>query len=335
MHSQNIVFTGKNQVEVVSQPVSKPSTGQLLVETRASLISTGTECICLARNFEAGTHWDDWVKYPFHTGYCNAGVVLEVGPDTEGFSVGDRVASRAPHGERVIAQASSSLKIPDGVSDEDATWQGISGIVQGGVRRAKHTLGDAVVIIGLGLLGQLATQYVRASGAREIIVIDTVAARIEMAKSHGATLGLQMGVADAHDAVFEATQGRGADVVYDITGHPAVFPAALGLARRFGTLLLMGDAGDPGEQRLTGDVIRRGVEIVGTHAAHPPAEASDFAWWTHANMGQLFFAFLRSGQMRVGDLITHRYAPSQAPEAFEMLLTDRSRAMGVVLDWTR
>jgi threonine dehydrogenase-like Zn-dependent dehydrogenase len=137
------------------------------------------------------------------------------------------------------------------------------------------------------------------------------------------------------DAVAELTGGRMADVVYDVTGHPAVFSAALGLVRRFGKLLLLGDTGTPSEQRLTSDVIRKGLSIVGAHDTHPPVLASDHAYWSHTNMATLFFTYLERGQMRVSDLVTHCFQPGAAPEAYRMLTQDRTSAVGVLFDWTQ
>ncbi|MBV9470880.1 MAG: zinc-binding dehydrogenase [Abitibacteriaceae bacterium] len=335
MDSLNIFFTGKDQVEVQREPVPELKAGQVLVETQRSLISTGTECICLQRNFAPGTHWDNWVTYPFYPGYSNAGRVVQVADDVQDVQPGDRVATRSGHKQYFVTGAAHVRQIPEGVSDEDATWFGLANIVQIGVRRAEHELGDAVVIIGAGLLGQLALQYTRLSGAREVIVIDTAQPRLEMAHAHGATKTLAMSVADAREAILQETNGRLADVVYDITGHAAVFPSALGLARRFGKLLLLGDTGTPSEQRLTSDVISRGVRIAAAHDGHPPAVSTDREWWTHEHMTQLFFTYLQRQQMRVSDLVTHRYAPQDAAQAYHMLITDRSAAMGVIFDWSR
>jgi len=341
MQSLNIVFTGKDQVEVRRELVPALQSGQILVESQCTLISTGTEGIVLGRKFEAGTHWDDWVKYPLAPGYNNAARVLDVAPDVSNWKVGDRIASRSPHQQyRVLdagADDSSSrlVPIPSAISDEEAAWFGMACIAQVGVHTAKHELGDAVVIVGLGLLGQLVTQYVRNLGAREIIVIDTSEMRLEMAKSHGATHVLKTGVEDARDRVLELTSGKGADVVYDATGFPAVFAPALGLVRKFGKMLLLGDAGTPSEQRLTPDVIRRGARILGAHDGHAPGKETDHNRWTQRNMTDLFFTFLERGQMRVADLITHRYAPQDAPQAYEMLQTNRATAMGIVFDWTQ
>ena len=334
--SHQIFFTGKNAVEVAVTSVAAPAAREVQVRTRKSLISTGTECIVLGRLYAPGTHWDDWVKSQsdgFAPGYLNAGEVVAVGARVENLKVGDRVACRAAHRQIFNVAEKDALPIPDGVSDEAATWFGLAKITQVGVRRAKHRLGDAVVIIGLGLLGQLVTQYARLSGAREIIAIDTARPRLELARAHGATRTLEMSVQDARDAVMELTAGRGADVVYDITGHPAVFAPALGLARRFGTLLLLGDTGSPGDQRLTSDVITRGVKIVGAHDGHSAPHVTDADFWTEHNMERLFFAYVARGQMNVDDLITHRFPALDAAQAYHLLQTDRSNVMGVILDW--
>ena len=333
MQSLNIVFTGANKIKVRRESVPPLQSGQILVAGKKSLISTGTECIVLARNFAPDTHWDRWVKYPFYPGYSHVGKVLRVAPDVENVKQGDRVAARVSHRQFFVAEANAVLPLPDGVSDEAATWFALASIVQNGVRRASLELGDAVVVIGLGLLGQLAVQYARASGAREIIAIDMAGARLQMARDHGATQTLEMGVADAKDAVLQITNGRLADVVFDVTGHPAVFSAALGLVRRFGKFLLLGDAGTPSEQRLTSDVMSRGVRIIGAHDRDAPPVATDYHYWTRDNMSLLFFNFLARGLIRVDDLVTHRFAPEKAEEAYKFLLRDRSAAMGVVFDW--
>lgn len=335
MNSLNIVFTAQNRLEVRREPLPKLEAGQILVESGRSLISTGTECIAFSRNFAIGTHWDNWVKYPFYPGYSNVGRVVEVAGDVTAVKVGQRVATRTGHRQFFVADAKSALRVPDGVSDEAASWFALGSIVQNGVRRAGHELGDDVAVIGLGLLGQLTVQYLRLFGARQVVAIDTAPRRLEMAALHGATQVLAMGAAEAKEHLEILTDGRLADVVYDVTGHPAVFPAALGLARRFGKLLLLGDAGTPSQQCLTSDVMTRGVQVIGAHDNNPPHQATDYAYWTRDHMGQLFFTFLKRGQIRVDDLITHRYSPEEAEAAYAMLMNDRAGAMGVIFDWSQ
>src|SRR6201999_864397 len=116
-------------------------------------ISTGTETICYGRRFLPGTHWDNWVKYPFATGYSQVGVVEAVGAGVEQYKAGDRVCSVFEHRQFVVGPASSFFPVPDGVDDRDAAWFTLSYIVQNGVRRGAHELGQDYVVVGLGPLG--------------------------------------------------------------------------------------------------------------------------------------------------------------------------------------
>ena len=334
MQSHNIVFTGKDQVEVYTEPVREPGPGEVLIQATKTLISTGTESICLSRLFEPGSYWDSWVKYPFYPGYSMVGQVVAVGSGVEGIHEGERFALRAPHKEYVTAPTRELYPVPDGVSDEEAPWLGLAQIVQNGVRRTEHRLGDAVVIIGLGLLGQLVVQYVRLLGARQVIAVDIAERRLAMAREHGATVILAMGAQEAREHILKLTEGTGADVVYDVTGAAPVFSIALTLLRRFGRLVLLGDTGTPSEQRLTGDVITKALTIVGTHDSNPPLVSTDYAYWSKQRMVELFFTYLLRGDMRVSDLVTHRFSPLDAAEAYRLLREERMTVMGVLFDWT-
>jgi len=330
---KTIVFTGQEKLEIREDAIPQPGSGELLVQTTCTLISSGTEMIVFTRNFSPGTSWSGWVKYPFLPGYLHTGRVSALGEGVEGWQVGDRVASRSNHSSHVLVPVSKAVRIPDAVSDEDATWMGLGQITQIGARAAAPQIGDSVVVIGLGLLGQLIVQYARMMGARDVIAIDTSPLRLAMADSHGATQVLAMPAEVAIDALRDLTHGHGADTVYDVTGHPAAFAASLQLARRFGTVILMGDTGTPEQQHLTGDVLNRGVRIVGAHDTHPPEVPHELARWSKREMQELFLTFLARGQMQVNNLITHRFPFAKAERAYALLGHERDKAMGVMVTW--
>ncbi len=334
MNTLDILFQAKDSVVLEQHSVPEVGAGDILVRLRTSLISSGTECICLQRNFAPGTHWDDWVTYPFRPGYSAVGEVVEAGAGVTGVAVGDRVAVPVKHGQYAVVASGRAVPVPDGVSDASAAWFHLACIAQNAVRRAEHALGDDVVVIGAGILGQLVVQYVRLLGANRVIAIDPAPARLALAAAHGATHTLAISSGAAVEAVGDLTGGWLADVVYDITGNAAVLPTAFPLARRFGKVLLLGDTGAPSDQRLTGDVIRRGVTLVGAHSSNPPPHSTDYAHWSHDHMTRLFFTCVARGQIQVEDLITHRFDPREAPAAYAMLTRDRSQAMGVQFDWT-
>ena len=331
---KSILFTGKDQVQVVDEEkLPSPAAGEIHVRTTRTLISTGTESIVLGRKFSPGTHYDNWVEYPFRPGYSHVGVVGAVGEGVNEFRAGDRVATRGSHSSQVMVKAVHAVKIPDQVSDDDAAWTALGKIAQVGVRAAEHRMGDAVVVIGLGLVGQLVVQHVRLMGASEVIAIDPAEKRLAMAKSHGATATLARPVAETLDEVKRITRDRGARIVYDVTGHHAVFPEALKLVADHGRLVLLGDTGTPELQHLTPDVIRRGLTIVGAHDRHAPADPTPGIEWDARRVFELFLNYLARGQMRVSDLVTHRFKPDQAADAYAMLQRERERAMGVIFEW--
>lgn len=335
MQNYRIYFTGKNQAEFICEDLPPLLPNEVHIRATKSLISSGTESICFGRLFDSGTHWDNWVKYPFSPGYSLVGQIEEVGAEVDGFKVGDRVAIRERHRQCLNITTDRLYPIPDAVSDEDATWFALATIAQNGVRRAEHVMGDAVVVVGLGLLGQLVTQYARLMGARQIIVIDPAAMRLEMARQHGATTAQGFRVEEAREEVYRLTDGMGAELVYDITGIAAVFSQALGLLRKNGRLLLLGDTGSPASQTLTSDVLLKGAKIIGAHEINAPYVATEHCYWSHQNMAQLFYSYVARKDMIVSDLVTHRYHPKDAQDAFIMLQTERSTAMGVIFDWTQ
>jgi threonine dehydrogenase-like Zn-dependent dehydrogenase len=334
VESLNIVFPEPGRVEVLAEPVPPLQPGEILVRTRRSLISTGTELTALQRDFEDGTFQQSYVRFPMRIGYGNAGVVEAVADDVKDFMPGDRVASRGKHGQLVAAPADRAAKIPNDITDEQATFATLASIVQIGVRRANHELGDVVAVVGLGLLGQLGVQYARLSGASQVIAIGASPQRIAMARSHAATAVIEKRAEHALDELKQLTNGRLADIVYETTANAAALAPSLKLVRRMGKLILLGTTGYPSQQHLTGDFVNRGVSIIPAHNSHPPAVATDRDWWTHRHMAELFFTYLKRGQMRVDDLITHGFSPQQAPQAYRMLEEDRSRAMGVIFEWS-
>jgi threonine dehydrogenase-like Zn-dependent dehydrogenase len=144
-----------------------------------------------------------------------------------------------------------------------------------------------------------------------------------------------MDVREAQDAIREVTDGMMLDVVYDITGHPVVLPAAVQLVRKLGKVILLGDCPTPSQQHLGPNVVSSSVAILGIHGSMMPDQPSPFNPWTEHEMTQLFFDYLLQERMSVSDLITRRYSPADAPAAYERLTQSRSEELGVILDWDR
>jgi 2-desacetyl-2-hydroxyethyl bacteriochlorophyllide A dehydrogenase len=335
MKSLYVVFPSPGQVEVREEEIAPPGPGEILCASQKSLISIGTETSCLRGVFDPGTYWADWVHYPFRPGYSMAAAVVAVGEGVTQFKEGDRVTGWAEHQAFFKVEANQFCRIPDGVSDEEATWSSLGVTTQLAVRRAQHALGENVAVVGLGILGQLVVQYLVLAGARRIVAIDPAADRLEMARAHGATDTLALGVGDARPVIQELTHGALLDVVYDVTGHPAVLAVCVPLLHKLGRLILLGDTPTPAEQRLGPSVVGNSIAILGIHGTMWADFPSPYNPWTRPAMIELFFDYLLQGRMRVADLVTHRMSPHDAPGLYARLLADRSFATGIVFDWSR
>jgi 2-desacetyl-2-hydroxyethyl bacteriochlorophyllide A dehydrogenase len=335
MSSRYVVFPRPGVVELGLEDVPEPGPGELRCEAITSLISIGTEGACLRGVFDPGTNWADWVRYPFRPGYSMAARVVGVGEGVAGFRDGDLVASWTAHSQRFLLPAEAAHRVPPGVSADEAAWTVLGSTTQLAVRRAGLELGERVGVIGAGLLGQLVVQYCAVAGARSVLVVDPAARRLEVALAHGATDALALDVAAARDAIAERTGGRLLDVVFDVTGHPAVLGAAVGLVRQLGRVVLLGDTPTPTQQRLGPGVVSNSVAILGIHALARPARADDFHPWSTGTIAELFLEYVSQRRLRVAELITHRHSPLAAAQVYAELERDRSSVIGAVFDWSR
>ena len=193
-----ITFTGPGQVEVRPQQLPRPKRDDVLLDARCSLVSTGTERTCLERDFAPGSHWDSWVRYPFHPGYSFVGVTPEDA----------RMCAHAPHAKRAVVGRQRLIEVPEGVSDEAASWFALASIAQIRIAAAGIEPGDAVVVIGAGVIGQLVAQLARAPGPARRRRRPEPAPRLDVALAHGATSAVAAGAGEAAKAVRSGPAAR-------------------------------------------------------------------------------------------------------------------------------
>jgi 2-desacetyl-2-hydroxyethyl bacteriochlorophyllide A dehydrogenase len=336
MKSRNIVFPEPNKVEVREEELAPLKSKELLVQAKTSLISAGTEMRCLRGHFDPDTNWATWVKYPFKPGYGMAGEVVEVGSGVRGFAIGDLVSVSLPHSEYFTVSSGFHrlLKLPKGITLEEATWMSLAMTTQLGVRRGELKLGERVGVVGLGPLGQLVVQYLSLIGVRQLVAIDPVESRLSLAKSSGATHTLCSGAGEAADFVKDITGGKMLDVVFDVTGHPAVLAASLPLARELGRVILVGDTTTPSQQNLGAGIVSGSKSIHGIHSSAYPKTYSPFNTWTFEEMSSLFFDYLLQEKMNVQHLRSHSFAIDDAPKAYELLRDQPTESMGVIFDYS-
>jgi predicted dehydrogenase/threonine dehydrogenase-like Zn-dependent dehydrogenase len=252
-------------------PAPQVKAGSVLIKTTITLVSLGTERMLVefgkANYLEKARQQPDKVKLvldkvktdglkptydsvvnklgqPLPLGYCNVGIVIEVGADVTEFKVGDRVASNGVHAEFVCVPKNLVAKIPDDVADEEAAFTVIGSIALQGVRLANPTLGETIVVIGMGLIGLVASQLLLANGCN-VIGIDVDQSKLDIAKEWGVNVVNPSKGGDSVKFVESQTNAIGADAVIitaSSKSNDIAHEAAL-MSRKRGRIVLVGVIG--------------------------------------------------------------------------------------------
>ena len=278
---------------------------------------------------------------PLPMGYCNAGVVIEVGAGVTGFSVGDRVASNGKHAEMVCVPKNLCAKIPDGVSDEAAAFTVIGAVALQGIRLTRPTLGEAFVVIGLGLIGLVTVQLLRAQGCR-VLSIDFESERLTLARRLGAnTVDLSCNE-DPIAAATAFSRGRGVDAVLitaSTTSNEPVHQAAI-MCRKRGRIVVVGAVGlalsraDFYEKELSFQLScsygpgRYDEQYEEAGQDYPLG----FVRWTEQRNFEAVLDMLADGRLDVAPLISHRFPLEWAEEAYK-LVVGGANPLGILLQY--
>ena len=330
---RRLVFPGPRRVGWEEDQAPAPQDGELLVQTRRSLISIGTELA-----FFSGRQWTNpgvgvLPKYPAYPGYSNAGIVAATGGETSPWQVGDRIASAARHASyQNVRRHDGPVRIAEDVTDEEATFCTLGATVLNAYRRGAPQLGECAVVIGQGLLGQLAVQLLRRGGCDPVVAIDLEPARLALTQRVGdATACLNPEGDDVAAAVHDLTSGRGADIVFEATGRTETYDLAFALTRPYGRVVGLGSPRYPAPVDMQ-QVHIKPLQLIGAIGNHPGGESRENRWTRGAHTA-LFMDFLAKKQVDVRSLITHRVPVAGAPDIYPKLLQDRTAYLGVILEW--
>lgn len=279
---------------------------------------------------------------PLPLGYCNVGVVTEVGAAVDSFVVGDRVVSNGPHADMVNVPRNLCARIPDAVDDESAAFVVLASIGLQGIRLAQPTLGEAFVVTGVGLIGLLTVQLLRAHGCR-VLAIDFDEAKLALARQFGAATCNPGRGEDPVAAGMALSRRHGVDGVIITASTKSTDPVtqAARMSRKRGRIILVGVTGlelnraDFYEKELSFQVSCSYGP--GRYDPNYEDKGQDyplgFVRWTEQRNFEAVLDMLASGQLDAKPLITHRYAFEDAPKAYEALTKDTS-SLGILLQYT-
>jgi len=346
-------------------PAPAISPGKILIRTRVTVVSAGTERMLLqfgkANLLQKARQQPDKVRQvlekmrtdgvlttldavrakldePLALGYCNVGTVQEIGAGVNGFSIGDRVVSNGKHAQIVCVPKNMCTRVPDSVPDDHAVFTVLAAIGLQGIRLVAPTIGECVVVTGLGLIGLLCVQLLRAHGCR-VLGVDFDPSRLELARRLGAdTVDLSCGE-DPVKAASAFSRGRGVDAVLITASTRSSEPVsqAATMCRKRGRIVLVGVTGlelsraDFYEKELSFQVScsygpgRYDPE----YEEHGQDYPVGFVRWTQQRNFEAVLDLMACGALNLEPMISHRFPVEEAIEAYRCL--EDPSSLGIVL----
>ena len=278
---------------------------------------------------------------PLPLGYCNVGVVSELGAGVSGLSPDDRVVSTGKHAEIVNVPVNLCAKVPDGVPDDEAAFTVIGAIALQGIRLAQPNLGESVVVTGLGLVGLMAVQLLKAQGCR-VLGIDFDPTKLELARQFGAETVDLSASEDPLAAADQFSRGRGVDAVLIAASTKSSEPVhqAAQMCRQRGRIILVGVTGlelsraDFYEKELTFQVSCSYGP--GRHDPNYEEMGQDYPFgyvrWTEQRNMEAVLDMMADGCIDVKPLISHRFSIAAAEKAYEVL-GGSEPSLGILLEY--
>lgn len=358
------IRSGETSARTLPDPVAPA--GGLLVANVASLVSAGTErmVVELARKSLVGKARErpDHVRRvleklrqeglvstatqvlakldePMPLGYSTAGVVLECGKGVQDFKPGDRVAAAAPHAGIVAVGRNLVARIPDDVTFDQAAYTSVASIALEGVRLAQATLGERVLVIGLGLVGQIAVCLLKAQGCR-VFGTDLDPSKLELAASLGADV---VGLGSPRDEIkaFAGAHGVDAVVITAATESNEPIEFAADVTRVKGRIVLVGVSGlnlprPPFFQKELEFTVSASL---GPGRWDPQYEEKGIDYpfghvrWTAQRNMEAVLDVIAQGRLPVEKLTTHRFPVEKASEAYDLITDGRTPYLGVLLSY--
>jgi predicted dehydrogenase/threonine dehydrogenase-like Zn-dependent dehydrogenase len=358
------VRTGNSRVREIPAPAVSP--GTVLVSVMASAISTGTErfVVNLAKQSLLGKarQRPDHVlrtiekvrqeglvttlrqvaaklDEPMPLGYSAAGVVIACGWDVQEFKPGDRVAVVAPHAGMVCVGKNLCAHIPDGVTFEQAAYTSIAAIALQGVRLSKVSLGDRVLVIGLGLVGQICVSLLKAQGC-SVFGTDINRDKLDRARELGADIAA-CGAPLEEVKAFSRSLGVDASILTAATSSNEPIEFAAEVCRPKGRIVLIGTAGlnVPREPFFKKELEFTVSSSLGAGRGDPVYEEKGidypvgYARWTAQRNMQAVLDTMATGKLPVEKLTTHRFPIERAGEAYSLITNGNEPYLGIVIEY--
>jgi len=323
MRVERLVFTARATCEVETIDLDERLGSQeVLIRNRVGLVSPGTELAIFTGEHRGFERPDHWAKYPWWPGYCSVGEVLAAGRNVTAVAVGDRVVHEGTHATFARQHAATIVKVPDGLADERAVFFKLLGIAAMPQLVSPVAFGERAVVVGLGMVGNLAAQLCREGGARSVHGADRSPGRLTVARACGIDT---WDVSSRSLAEHAATEPP--EYVIEAVGLGATVRDAIRLAAPRGRVIILSSPREKVEIDPYFDIHHPSKQVIGTHeSARSRVERRPY----DANL----FDLLASERVRVDPFVTHRIPfGASAQQAYVGLRDDPDHWMGVLLTY--
>ncbi len=333
MKSRNIVFVEKNVAKLIEEDRSPPKENEIQVKLCVSSISSGTERANLMGSTTVA--WNRPPKeavFPRYGGYSSAGIVEKVGDAVTKFKAGDRVALWWSRHYEFMNISEDKACLIDDIAFEDAAMFHIATFPLAAIRKCHLELGESAIVMGMGILGIVALQLLKAAGTVPIIAVDPDPIKREKALKCGADFAFDPYAADFAESVKAVTNG-GANVGIEVTGVGAGLNGILDCMALKGRVALLGctrssDFSIDYYHKVHGP----GITLIGAHTNARPAYESHGGWWTQEDDMFALAKLTKAGRIKLSSLIDETHSPTEATEIYNRLVTEKTFPL-VQFDW--
>lgn len=332
MDFHRLICTDIRRIEIEPFNLGPVPHDGFLVKNEYTAVSIGTEIYQWTHGSEPSRN----ANFPHPTGYCNVGTVLEIGNNISHLKPGDRICSEGNHASHAIFSNSKGFhqKVPKNVSSKAAAFMIMGAIALHGVRVAGIQLGESVLVLGMGIVGQLSATLSALAGGIPIIALDLNDFRLNKAKKRDVEFCFNPEkIDDLPSTIRQHTPENGANVVLEATGIPAVYPTAVKLACDAGRVIALGSPRGTVEMDFLADVHLREVSILGAIQPRTPNNDHIYHRWSKHRERNLIMRLMDKDKLPVEDLITHVARPEQCQEIYAMLSSNPKEALGVLFKW--
>ena len=341
MKNTAIVFTDIGKAEVFDREIPTPKPDEVLLKIEYTTISSGTERANLMGDPNVSPYSPPFTAeqvkdlFPRTCGYSASGVIEAVGENVTDLKVGDRVAASWTKHQRYICMNRNNVyKIhDDNLSFSEASMVHIATFPMGAIRKCNLEIGESAAVMGLGILGLMAVQFLKAAGAAPIIAIDPLEEKRELALKLGADYVLDPFEEGFAEKVKELS-GGGLRVAIEVTGNGKALDMILDCMAFFGRVALLGCTRD---SNFSIDYYRKvhgkGVSLIGAHTNARPKLESCHGNYTDRDEALSVLKLMRLGRIDLKPLVAEVHSPMEAPEIFHRLATEKGFPV-VQFDWS-